>query len=90
MPVRLLTYLAIIAAGYWYWSGPYQDKGLSSYETQLQENTDNMMLCIRGKNYKAGATGFGDGSPEEMCAKRYNLYTHDGQWYSYDAARKDD
>ena len=88
MPVKMLTYFAIIAAAYWYWSGPYQNGKVSSYDSEVQQNNEKMSLCVRGKNYNAGATGNVSGSPEEMCAAEYNFYEKDGQWHSYDSVRE--
>jgi hypothetical protein len=86
---KLVLYGAIIAAAYWYWSGPYQEGRQSGYEKQLEDNNEKMALCMRGKNYNAGATGNVSGSPEEACAQEYNFYQKNGQWYSYDSIRKD-
>lgn len=86
---RLLLYLAIAAAAYWYWSGPYQDGKLPDYERELEENNKKMSLCVRGKNYNAGATGNVSGSPEESCAQEYDFYLKDGNWHSYKAVRQD-
>jgi len=57
---RLLTIAILVAAGYWYWSGPFQQQ--------------------RNPNYKAGATGIGEGNPEEICAEKFNLYYYEGEW----------
>lgn len=79
----------LLAAAYWYWTGPYQAKNHPSYEARLQKNTENMGQCMRGAAYKAGATGSGDGNAEETCAKRFNLYEYEGKWHSYDEKRRD-
>jgi hypothetical protein len=47
-----------------------------------------MSLCVRGKNYNAGATGDVSGIPEESCAQEYNFYLKDGQWHSYKSVRQ--
>ena len=86
---KLVLYGAIIAAAYWYWSGPYQEGRQSGYDKQLEDNNEKMALCTRGKNYNAGATGNVSGSPEEVCAQEYNFYQKNGQWYSYDSIRRD-
>jgi len=85
---KLILYGAIIVGVYWYWSGPYQDGGMSGYDNELQENNKKMSLCMKGKNYNAGATGNVIGSPQELCAEEYNFYQKDGQWHSYDSIRK--
>jgi len=87
---RLVPLLLIAAAGYWYWTGPYQQSMQPRYEDKLRENRENMQRCLRGEAYMAGATGQGSGDPEKLCAEQYNLYQHDGQWHSYDDARPDD
>ena len=86
---KLLTLIALVGVGYWYWSGPYQQRANPDFEKQLEDNARKMRDCIRGLGYKAGATGENDGDPEEVCATRYNLYLHEGQWHSYDEPRPD-
>jgi len=87
--VRIAVFVAIIAAGYWYWSGPYQDKVHPSYRLQVEANDEKMAECIRAAAYKLGATGTGVGAKvaEEQCAEKYNVYQLDGHWHSYDATR---
>ena len=84
---RVFTLAVILGAGYWYWSGPYQQQHNPSYEQRLKKNAENMRLCMRGAAYGAGATGETSGNPEQRCAERFNLYKLDGQWHSYDDAR---
>ena len=86
---RLLALAAIVAAAYWYWSGPYQAKVNPDYAQQLEANAEKMRLCIHGINYQLGATGEGEGNAEKRCAEKYNLYPHDGKWHSYDAVRRE-
>jgi len=85
---RLITIAIIAAAAYWYWTGPYQEQVNPSYEQKLRNNAEDMRLCIRSGNYQLGATGVGDGNVEQHCAKKFNLYQHEGQWHSYDDVRK--
>lgn len=80
---RLVTIAVILAAAYWYWSGPYQQRVNPSYEQRLESNNRNMRECIHGLNYQSGATGTAIGDPEEICAEKFNLYRHKGQWHSY-------
>lgn len=89
--VRLLTFAAIVAAIYWYWSGPWQEKVNPSYESILRENQEKMDSCIRGAAYKRGATGVGAGAEaaREQCAEQFNLYELDGRWHSHDMVRPD-
>jgi hypothetical protein len=84
---RLFTLAVILGAGYWYWSGPYQDRVNPSYEQKLEHYAEEMRQCIRGVNYRAG-TGANTGDPEKVCAQRLNLYRHEGRWHSYDDVRR--
>lgn len=85
---RLITLALLVGLGYWYWSGPYQTRVNPSYEQRLQEHAEKMRVCIRSENYRLGATGSGTGTPEDICARQYNLYRENGNWYSYDDVRK--
>ena len=86
---RIFSIAVIVAAGYWYWTGPYQAKNNPSYEARLQQNGENMTQCIRGLAYREGATGESSGNAEESCAEKYNLYQYEGKWHSYDEKRRD-
>ncbi len=79
---RLFTIAVLVAAGYWYWSGPYQRQHHPDEQQLLQQQIELMKECIRGLNYKAGATGESEGDPEQVCADKYGLYSYEGQWYS--------
>ena len=79
---RLLTLAILVAAGYWYWSGPYQRQHNPDEQQVLQEKIELMKECIRGRNYQAGATGISEGDPEQICADKYGLYYYEGQWRS--------
>lgn len=79
---RLLGAGILIAAAYWYWSGPYQDQHNPDADQRLTHDIEQMRECIRGKNYKVGATGISEGDPERICAEKYNLYLYEGQWRS--------
>jgi len=89
--LRIGAFAAIVAAAYWYWSGPYQDRVHPSYRLQVQENDEKMRECNRAAAYKLGATGTGAGLEiaEKECAEQYNVYQLDGHWYSYDTVRPD-
>lgn len=87
MFTKLVVVLALFAAAYWYWSGPYQQGQLSSEAKQLQLNARNMKKCMREEasmGAAAGMAGVGGiaGDPEKLCAQKYNLYQQDGQWLS--------
>ena len=79
---RLLTIVILVGAGYWYWSGPYQRTHNPDADEQLREAIEGMRECIRGQNYKAGATGVSEGDPEQICADKFNLYLYEGEWRS--------
>jgi hypothetical protein len=86
---RLLTIAILVGAGYWYWSGPYQKQHSPGSSEKLQQSIDDMRECVRGMNYKLGATGVSEGDPEQVCADRYNLYLYEGQWHSTDELHQD-
>ncbi len=79
---RLLPIAIMIAAGYWYWSGPYQEQRHPADEKKLENAIEDMRQCIRGMNYKSGATGENVGDPEAICAERHHLYLYEGEWRS--------
>lgn len=91
MLVRIIVFVAIVAAAYWYWSGPYQEKINPDYETVLKRNNEAMSQCMRTAAYQTGTTGNGPGpeQAERQCAQELNVYQHDGQWHSYDMTRPD-
>jgi hypothetical protein len=90
MAGKILTYLAFIALAYWFWSGPYQDWQTESYAEKLERHARTMARCISADEYRAGATGTNSADPEALCAEKYNLYQHNGQWHSYDDVRPSD
>ena len=77
---RLLTIAILIAAAYWYWSGPYQQQRNPDASHKLEADLEKMRQCVRGMNYKVGATGIAEGNPEEICAEKFNLYYYEGEW----------
>ncbi len=79
---RFVTLAILLAAGYWYWSGPYQQQRNPDAQQQLEQAIEGMRECIRGKNYKSGATGVIEGDPEQICAEKFNLYLYEGEWRS--------
>lgn len=79
---RLLTIAILVAAGYWYWSGPYQQQRNPDAAHMLEADLEKMRQCLRGMNYKIGATGIAEGNPEEICAEKFNLYYYEGEWRS--------
>jgi hypothetical protein len=89
--IRIIVFGAIVAAGYWYWSGPWQDKVNPSYEAMLEENQEKMDMCMRAAAFELGATGTGTAArlAREQCAEKYNLYEADGRWHRHDIPRPD-
>ncbi|MEE4144578.1 MAG: hypothetical protein V2I26_07240 [Halieaceae bacterium] len=79
---RFLTIAILLAAGYWYWSGPYQRQHNPDEAEQLRQAVEAMRECIRGMNYKAGATGVSEGDAQQICAEKFNLYFYEGEWRS--------
>ncbi|MEZ5571136.1 MAG: hypothetical protein R3E64_03845 [Halioglobus sp.] len=86
---RFVVLAVVVAAAYWYWTGPMQHKKHPDYEATLQQNAQKMAECKRAAAYKLGATGIGSGSEvaEQACAEKYNLYEEDGRWHSYNLTR---
>ena len=81
---RLLIIAILLALGYWYWSGPYQQQRNPGPEHKLKQSIEQMRECVRGQNYRLGATGVGEGDPEQVCAEKFNLYLYEGEWHSLD------
>jgi hypothetical protein len=86
---QLFSTLILLAAGWWTWNGPIHDwrHAPQSDAELLQANEQNMARCLRAEEYITGATGQSNGDPEVRCARKYNLYRHEGRWYSYDVPR---
>jgi hypothetical protein len=86
---KLIVIALVVAAGYWYWTGPYQQGGQSGGEKRLQENARNMERCVRREasmNASSGMAGGGVsmGDSEKLCAGELGLYQQDGQWHDVD------
>jgi hypothetical protein len=84
---KLIVIAAICAAGYWYWTGPYQEGRQSGGERQLQENARTMERCIRREESMNAASGMAGGAissggEESLCAEKHGLHQRDGQWYN--------
>ena len=88
---RIIPFIVIAGAIYWYWSGPYQEKIHPSYEAILERNDKDMADCIRAATYKRGATGEGLGASaaKGKCAEQFNVYESKGHWHSYDTVNRD-
>ena len=85
--MKWIVVLAIAAAGYWYWSGPFQESRLLSPQEQLENNAKLMQRCVDKEKSMAGSAGVGgiggiiDGA-ESLCAEQLGLTSRDGDWYS--------
>ena len=88
---RIIPFIVIAGAIYWYWSGPYQEKINPSYEAILERNNKDMDECVRAATYSRGATGGGlnASAATKKCAEQFNVYESEGRWHSYDAVRQD-
>lgn len=82
--------VGLLAAGWWAWNGPIHDwrHAPQSEAELLQANEQNMARCLRAEEYAYGATGQSKGDPEEICARKYKLYRHEGRWYRHDVPRQ--
>jgi hypothetical protein len=83
--LKILVVMLVGGAGYWYWTGPYQQGHRPSEEERLQENARIMKSCMRRESSMNAAAGMGgmggiadDG--EALCAEKYNLHFSEGQW----------
>ena len=89
MVQRIRALALVIAGGYWYWAGPYQERVNPNYQQKLRQNDEAMRDCMYRKNYAASRTMTSAGDPEETCSNELNLYQSEGRWHSYDEARQD-
>ena len=86
---RTILLAAILAAVYWYWSGPFQDSRPGGRDDQLRENARKMKQCVQRERSVTAGLGMvgadsGGGDPEKLCAQQLNMYRQDGQWLSFD------
>lgn len=84
---KLIVIIALVAGGYWYWSGPYQEGQPSGGEKQLQENARIMKRCIRREASMNAASGMAGGAvdsggAEKLCAEEHGLYLQGSQWHN--------
>ena len=83
---KLIVVAALVAAGYWYWSGPYQAGGSQGDDLQLQENAKIMERCMRREESMNATMGMAGGGVSEsdggkLCAQEHGLTLRDGQWH---------
>jgi len=87
---KFVVLLALVGAGYWYWSGPYQETRQVAPSDQHRKHADIMQRCIAQEGRMQSAGGLGGladvGSSgedaERVCAAKNNLVKRDGQWYA--------
>ena len=82
---QLIAIAAILALGYWYYQGPYQQSRLVTPQERAQENARAMDRCMREERSvsvggaMAGAMTVGE-DYEGRCADKLGLVKRDGQW----------
>jgi hypothetical protein len=82
---KLIAIAAIVALGYWYYQGPYQQSRLVSPEERAMENARAMERCVRQERSvsvggaMAGAMTVGE-DYEDRCADKLGMVQRDGQW----------
>jgi hypothetical protein len=87
--LRLVIVLAILALGYWYWSGHRDAQEQSSAIDQPSENAIVMKECLQYLDRESateGLVGFADGGnsaeAERLCAAKNHLAKgNDGLWH---------
>jgi hypothetical protein len=86
---RILTVVIVAGVGYWYWSGPYQEKKNPTYGQRLKQYNQAMADCVENRTYAASRGAVSAAYAQAKCAEELNFYFEDGQWYSYDDVRRD-
>ena len=82
---KMVQYAAYAAAAWvlwWLWNGPIHDMNTISPQEKLAQWERAMKTCLKGEQYRLGATGSQRGGPEAVCADRLDLYLEDGVWYA--------
>lgn len=79
--LKFIVLAALLAAGYWYYSGPYQ----VSPEQLARDSERAMERCIRQeRSISAGGAMAGGLMVEEdvewRCAEKLDFVQRDGQW----------
>lgn len=87
MLARIITLAIVLGGAWWYYNGPWKEQSNPGYDKRLETLQEQMALCIRGKQYRAGSTGENVGIPEDVCAEKLEVYMTDkGLWHRYDEA----
>ncbi len=79
----------VVAIGYWYWSGPYQERVNPTPAQKVRQNSNAMSDCIARKHYADTRMATDSGDLEQKCMQELNLYLEDGEWHSYDDVRRE-
>ena len=65
--MRFLVICLLVGAGYWYYSGMYQQSAHPDYQQKLIKNAENMRECMKRKEYAARRTLTNAGELEEIA-----------------------
>ncbi|MFV8816564.1 hypothetical protein [Haliea sp. E17] len=82
--IKLAIIVALVAAGYWYYSGAWQAR-MQTPEQQAQDNARLMERCMREEGRMAAGAGLAGmasetGDLQTLCADKLALQMRDGQW----------
>ena len=83
--LKFIVPAALLAAGYWYYSGPYQASRLVSPGQLARDSERAMERCLRQeRSISAGGAMAGALMVEEdvewRCAEKLDFVQRDGQW----------
>ncbi len=86
--LRLVVIAGLVLLGYWYYTGPMQDRQASPAQ-QAQEYARQMNACMRQEARIAAGAGMAgmmpeSGDVESVCADRLKLERREGQWMARD------
>ena len=82
--LKVIILVGLIAAGYWYYTGPYQDQKQSP-EYQAQQNARMINDCMREEARMAAGAGLAgvmsdSGDVQTVCADKLGLELREGRW----------
>lgn len=85
MQKKMLIPVAIIAAGFWYWT-TVGEGGSAEEELRLRENAKLIKDCIDRENSLNAAARKAGGKvlavdSKALCEEKYNLYDSEGEWH---------